>query len=224
MNIIKFFHIIHNLYFKQKYFIKRKYYSSEGEDLFLKKKLDLKKKGFYVDVGAYHPIRHNNTMILYQNGWRGINIDANQFSIDLFNFIRPKDENINIAISDKSEKIEFYSSKQHDPQSTANKIFLKYDYIDKNRKYTKKEIEAKTLNDVLKNSKYNGQQIDFLNIDVQGYDYKVLKSLDFKAYKPKYICVEIQFVNENEIMDFLTYNKYKKIWTGINSNIFEKME
>ena len=44
MNIIKFFHIIHNLYFKQKYFIKRKYYSSEGEDLFLKKKLDLKKK------------------------------------------------------------------------------------------------------------------------------------------------------------------------------------
>ena len=65
MNIIKFFHIIHNLYFKQKYFIKRKYYSSEGEDLFLKKKLDLKKKGFYVDVGAYHPIRHNNTMILY---------------------------------------------------------------------------------------------------------------------------------------------------------------
>ena len=122
MNIIKFFHIIHNLYFKQKYFIKRKYYSSEGEDLFLKKKLDLKKKGFYVDVGAYHPIRHNNTMILYQNGWRGINIDANQFSIDLFNFIRPEDENFNIAISDKSEKIDFYSSKKHDPQSTANKI------------------------------------------------------------------------------------------------------
>ena len=224
MNIIKFFHIIHNLYFKQKYFIKRKYYSSEGEDLFLKKKLDLKKKGFYVDVGAYHPIRHNNTMILYQNGWRGINIDANQFSIDLFNFIRPEDENFNIAISDKSEKIDFYSSKKHDPQSTANKIFLKHDYIDKNRKYKKKEIEAKTLNDVLKNSKYNGQQIDFLNIDVQGYDYKVLKSLDFEVYKPKYICIEIQFINEKEIMDFLTYNKYKKIWTGINSNIFEKIE
>ena len=62
MNILKFFHIIHNVYFKQKHFIKRKYYSSEGEDLFLKKKLNLKKKGFYVDVGAYHPIRKNNTV------------------------------------------------------------------------------------------------------------------------------------------------------------------
>ena len=39
MSILKFFHIIHNVYFKQKHFIKRKYYSSEGEDLFLKKKL-----------------------------------------------------------------------------------------------------------------------------------------------------------------------------------------
>ena len=163
-------------------------------------------------------------MILYQNGWRGINIDANEFSIDLFNFIRPEDENFNIAISDKSEKIVFYSSKKNDPQSTADKKFLKYDYIDKNRKYEKKEIEAKTLNDVLKNSKYNGQEIDFLNIDVQGYDYKVLKSLDFKLYKPKYICIEIQYINEKEIMDFLIYNKYQKIWTGINSNIFEKIE
>jgi hypothetical protein len=46
MNILKFFHIIHNVYFKQKHFIKRKYYSSEGEDLFLKKKLNLKKMVF----------------------------------------------------------------------------------------------------------------------------------------------------------------------------------
>ena len=46
MNPIKFIHIIHNIYFVQKHFIKRKYYSSEGEDLFLKKKLNLKKKRF----------------------------------------------------------------------------------------------------------------------------------------------------------------------------------
>jgi len=122
-------------------------------------------------------------------------------------------------------KIENISSHiLHLKKKKIGKIFLKHDYIDKNRKYKKKEIEAKTLNDVLKNSKYNGQQIDFLNIDVQGYDYKVLKSLDFKVYKPKYICIEIQFINENEIMDFLAYNKYQKIWTGINSNIFEKKE
>ena len=163
-------------------------------------------------------------MILYQNGWRGINIDANEFSIDLFNFVRPHDVNFNIAISDKNEKIDFFSSKAHDPQSTASKFFLKYDYIDKNRKYNKKKIQAKTLDHVLKNSKYSGKKIDFLNIDVQGYDYKVLKSLNFKVYKPKYICVEIQFVNKNKIMNFLTRKKYKKVWTGINSYIFKRSQ
>ena len=173
-------------------------------------------------MGAYHPIRKSNTMILYQNGWRGINIDANQFSIDLFNFARPHDANYNVAISDKNEKIDFYSSKDNDPQSTASKIFLKYDYINKNRKYDKKKIEAKTLNSVLQNSKYKHQEIDFLNIDVQGYDYKVLKSLDFKVYKPKYICVETQFVNKKKIMNFLAHKKYQKVWTGINSNIYKR--
>jgi FkbM family methyltransferase len=223
MNFFKFLHIIHNIYVGQKHFKKRDYYSSEGEDLFLKKKLNLKKKGFFVDVGAYHPIRKSNTMILYQNGWRGINIDANQFSIDLFNFVRPQDLNYKIAISDKKEKIDFYASKGHDPQSTASKFFLKYDYINKKRKFYKKRVEAKTLNEVLKNSKYEDKEIDFLNIDAQGFDYKVLKSLNFNRYKPKYICVEIQFINKKKIINFLYRKKYKKIWTGINSNIFKRI-
>jgi len=55
MNFLKFFHIIHNVYFKQKHFIKRKYYSSEGEDLFLKKKLNLKKKRFLRRRGSLPP-------------------------------------------------------------------------------------------------------------------------------------------------------------------------
>ena len=222
MNILKFFHIIHNVYFKQKHFIKRKYYSSEGEDLFLKKKLNLKKKGFYVDIGAYHPIRKSNTMILHQNGWRGINIDANKFSIDLFNFVRPEDLNVNLAVSDKNEKIDFYYSKSNDPQSTASKFFLKYDYINKKRKFYKKKIQAKTLNNILKNTKYKNRKIDFLNIDAQGFDYKALKSLDFKIYKPTYICVEIQFINKKKIINFLNKKKYRKVWTGINSNIFKR--
>ena len=32
--------------------------------------------GFFVDVGAFHPQTSSNTLLLYQRGWRGINIDA----------------------------------------------------------------------------------------------------------------------------------------------------
>ena len=78
-------------------------------------------------------------------------------SIDLFNFARPHDLNFNIAISDKNEKIKFYSSKSYDQVSTASKLFQKHDNIKQNRKYHRKKIEAKTLDYILKNSKYKNR-------------------------------------------------------------------
>ena len=59
----------------------------EGEDI---KILELTKnieKGFYMDVGCYHPIHINNCNLLYQKGWSGINIDISKFSIDFFSLI-----------------------------------------------------------------------------------------------------------------------------------------
>jgi len=128
MNLIKTLKILHNIYIKQKYLIKRNSYSSEGEDKVLIKILKNIKKGFYVDVGAYHPIRANNTLLLFQKGWSGINIDPSIFSISLFNFTRPDDENFNLAVSDKIGLIKYYYSKNYDQLGTADKKFLKYHY------------------------------------------------------------------------------------------------
>ena len=50
----------------------------DGEDIEVFNYFKNKKIGFYVDVGAYHPIQRNNTMLLYLNGWEGINIDINK--------------------------------------------------------------------------------------------------------------------------------------------------
>ena len=91
--------ILHNIYIKHKYFLKKKSYAMEGEDLVVLKKINNKSNKFYVDVGCYHPLHLNNTYLLYKKGWRGINIDVSKYSIDLFNFIRPDDMNIEAAIS-----------------------------------------------------------------------------------------------------------------------------
>ena len=45
-------------------------------------------KGNFVDLGCFHPTRHNNTFQLYKKGWRGINIDLNKTTIGLFDEIR----------------------------------------------------------------------------------------------------------------------------------------
>ena len=96
------------MFFRPKIFFPKKSYSMLGEDIFVKKFFKDKKKGFYVDIGCYHPIDGNNTYLLYKKGWEGINIDLNKTSIDLFNRARKNDNNLNVAISNKSKKIKFY--------------------------------------------------------------------------------------------------------------------
>ena len=78
------------LFYRPKIFFPKKSYSLLGEDTFLKKYFSKQKKGFYIDVGCYHPLSGNNTYLLYKKGWHGMNFDISELSIDLFNFFRKK--------------------------------------------------------------------------------------------------------------------------------------
>ena len=59
-------------------------YSLSSVDLIIDRIFRDLKKGVYVDVGCNHPIKYNNTYLLYKKGWEGINIDADVNSINLF--------------------------------------------------------------------------------------------------------------------------------------------
>ena len=226
LNLIEKTHILQNIYLKNKFIFKKKTYSMHGEDLVVEKYFKGIDNGFYVDLGCYHPIQYNNTILLYQKGWRGINIDINEFSIKLFNFCRPDDLNLNFAVSDKNGEIDFYYQKKLSLLSTIKKSQSNLVF---QGKINMKKISSQTLTKVLDDSKYKDKQIDFLDIDVEGADLDVLKSLDFSRYSPKLICVEIlpenmDFHNINieksGIYNFLKVKNYQKIWSGIFNHIF----
>src|SRR5437879_30132 len=105
----KFFHKLYN---KVKTYLLGEFpkvsYSRSGEDLLLDEILNYKMKGVYVDVGAYHPVQYSNTFKFYLRGWTGINIDPNKEAIDLFNDVRPKDINLNLAISKEAGTYTYY--------------------------------------------------------------------------------------------------------------------
>ena len=218
--ILKKIHIFHNIYIKHKYFIKKKSYAMDNEDVEILKFLKEKKNGFYVDVGSYHPIHRNNTYLLYKLNWRGINIDISKFSIELFNHLRPDDLNYNCAISNKKEIVKMYYQKELSQLSTiekqqANKVFQ--------GNIKEKEIQAFTLNEILGKDKYKDYKIDLLNIDVEGADLKVLEGLSFDKFMPKLICVEIHEneIKKSKIFKFLNNKKYQLIWSGVFSHLFK---
>ena len=231
--IKKKIHILQNIYLKNKYLLPRKTYSMDSEDLAIIQYIEKKDKGFYVDIGAHHPIQRNNTHLLFKKGWTGINIDISKFSIDLFNYLRPKDLNLQIAISDKDGEVTFYYQKNFSQLNTTDIEIAKENF---NNNFKKKIIKCKTIQKILDESKFKDKKIDFLNIDIEGAELKVLNTLNFQIYDPKVICIEIlgyrtldekkreTEIKKNEIYQTLLEKKYKKVWSGSSycSHLFIK--
>ena len=185
-------------------------YSNWGVDLLVKDILKKgKEKGIYIDVGCHHPFINNNTYVLYKKGWRGINVDLDFNSIDMFNYFRPNDNNIEIALSNKEGQSDLYFFHNRAAKNTIVKS------RGKGAKSIKK-IKIDTLENIIKRSKFKVKHIDFLSIDVEGNELNVLRGLNFKKYRPKIISIE--FIKPN-IKEFYQHN----IKDIIKSDIYKFM-
>ena len=219
-NLFEKLHILQNIYIKNNFFKKKESYSMDKEDLVVQEYFKNKTYGFYVDVGCYHPLQRNNTMLLYLKGWRGINIDISDFSIKLFKFLRPDDLNLNLAISNLEGEIDMFFQKKLSQLSTIKEKHAKIAF---QGNIHNKKILSRRLNSILEESKYRGKRINFLNIDVEGSDFEVLQSLDFNKYSPELICIEVleKELEKSDVFNFLYKKKYKKTWSGVFSHIFQ---
>ena len=233
----KFLFTEKNNFLKSLYFFVHRFYNRKnsvnqsftryGLDLLLKHFFRDKKEGIYIDVGCFHPKLANNTYLLYKKGWRGINIDVDPHTIEIFNYLRPRDYNKQIAVSDKSGEVDLYF--YHD-RSAINTL-SKETFVSRGGKSLDiKKIKSETLNSIIENSPYQNNKIDFLTIDVEGYEINVLKRFDINKYRPDIIVLEFidnelkrqEFYNQNihkvmnsEIYKFMSLNNYSFVnWMG----------
>ena len=226
----KFFKYLYYIYFRPKIFFPKSSYSMYREDTFIDNYFKNKKNGFYLDVGAYHPLDGSNTQLLFKKkNWNGINIDLSPLSIELFKFARKSDLNLNICISNKKGFVTLYFRKSINMLNTISRKFAKNNF---RNGYQEKKIKTDTLNNILNRSQYKNKKIDFFNLDVEGNELKVLKSLDFKKYQPSLICIEIHnhedthnhktnYLKRNPVNKFLIKKKYKNVWKNNFSYIYK---
>lgn len=180
-------------------------YSQEGEDRVLMRFLEGRNNGFYVDVGAHHPVRFSNTFIFYLKGWRGINIDAMPGSMEAFNKVRPKDINLEIPVSDKKQVLEYFIFNEPALNTFSREEAERKDGLGEYRILGRRKLETLPLSDILYKYVPQNQHIDFMTIDVEGLDFEVLKSNDWTKFKPEIILVESLRSN---IVDLLECESY----------------
>ena len=169
-------------------------YSQWGEDQFINEFFKDKGDGIYLDIGCFHPVMYSNTCLLHRKGWRGINIDINPTSIDLFNILRPKDTNLCTTINEIKETFEIYYDDPFSPVNTLDKQFYENLENKKNKNTKKLFVESKSMQEILNISKID-KSIDFINLDVEGMDYKILKNINLNQLKPKLVSIETHNVD-----------------------------
>jgi len=167
-------------------------YSQEGEDILLDEMFLDKggQPGFYVDVGAHHPIRFSNTYAFYLRGWCGINIDASPGSMEPFRHHRQRDVNLEVGIGEENGQATFFMYDEpalntFDPERVA---YL--DRVSPNRVRETRTVPIRRLSDVLAEHCPAGQAIDFLTIDTEGLDLSVIASNDWQRFRARVVLVE----------------------------------
>ena len=168
-------------------------YSQHGEDLVFLNifKLIGIQKISWLDVGAHHPFIISNTALLYERGHRGINVEANPNLFLEFTARRTEDINLNVGVSDVAGEMNFYMIDKFSGRNSFDKHAV-VNFVRENPQFKITEIikiPVVTVPEVLKKCSLE-KFPDLFSLDVEGFDKKILLSLDLRQNGPAVICVE----------------------------------
>lgn len=199
-------------------------YGQDGEDLILDRLLERQPRGFYVDVGAHHPVRFSNTYLFYKRGWCGLNIDAMPDSMKKFEQLRPRDINVECGVAGQAGKL-LYHRFNEPALNTFNATEAEHKNKPPYHILDTVEVAVDRLDALLDRHMPAGQKIDFMSVDVEGKDEEVLQSNDWNRYRPRFVLAEtlrtdMLNLKECPIVKFLCSVGYKPIGKAYNTSFF----
>lgn len=178
-------------------------FSQFGEDLLLEHLLP--PKGFYVDVGAYHPVTYSNTWLFSRNGWKGIVVEPNPAMAKLHRKRRPRDIIVESAIGAESGEV-FYESVS---EANNNRVLSERESPGGGKV---SKVRMTTLARLFRDHLPPGQEVNLLCIDCEGMDLDVLRGNDWERVRPRVLCVEAKdSVEEGAIFGFLKPKGYEPV-------------
>jgi FkbM family methyltransferase len=159
-------------------------YAQNREDEVISNALRGVRGGFYIDVGAADPNELSVSRHFYSCGWHGINIEPLPNYYDALVEHRPRDINLQLAISNKCEHVSFYNVGDVGLSTLVKDLAIgQKDYeVGEFKVYTETLMEAV--------GKYLPPIVHWMKIDVEGYEREVLEGWDFSKLRPWIVVIE----------------------------------
>jgi len=197
----------------------RRYYSQHGEDYLLWNFFGFKREGYFIEVGAFDGVYLSNTYSFESVGWKGICIEPipemyalcakNRENSICINAAAGADEQNHEKIGFFQDDMGLYASCVTSEESAR---FIEQSYENDNISYEglkKYDVEVRSLNNILETEQKKHQSIDFVSIDVEGFELDVLNGFNLKKYKPTVLLIEANDKDQKKkILDYVLKKGY----------------
>lgn len=170
-------------------------YAQNAEDVVLARGFAGLNDGFYVDVGAGHPVYDSVTKRFYDQGWSGINVEPLPDECELLRRERPRDINLEMALSDEPGNLPLFAGPPENRGSSTLHREIAEGYRQRGEHFCEREVAVSTLDTVL--DEHADRPIDLLKIDVEGHEAKVLAGFDLGRWRPRVLVIEATQPNSN---------------------------
>jgi FkbM family methyltransferase len=142
-------------------------YAQHLEDYHLSLAFAGQREGFYVDVGAGHPVADNVSCWFYLQGWRGLVVEPQADLAALYAHVRPRDLVFAGLVGAESGETDFHVVDRLHGFST-----MKADVAGlSGAGFATKRLPIATLTQLAR--KHNLPKVDFLKIDVEGAEIEI---------------------------------------------------
>jgi FkbM family methyltransferase len=207
-------------------------FSQCGEDLIIDQILQTFQiyKPTYLDIGAYDPIKLNNTFLFYRRGSSGICVEPNPVLFRRIKKFRPRDACLNVGITGSGEGLGKLFVMSSDTLSTLSKEVAER-YTSYGSQHIDQVIPVQLLgiNQLFKS--YVNWHVNLVSLDVEGNEYEILVQFDFSLFTPDIFCIETLTYTEdhtetktNNVIEVMTANGYFLYADTYINSIFVNMD
>jgi FkbM family methyltransferase len=185
------------------------YYSQCQQDQFLNEVVfGNRRKGFFIDIGAHDGKTLSNSLFFEESrGWDGICIEPNPNVFTRLNAFR-KSRNLNVCVGDSDQVVKFTQiegyaemlsgiTASYDPDHSAR---IEREVASKGGRKTEIDIQMLRLNSI---PGIQNQHIDFMSIDTEGSEFRILSSINLKDLDLEAIVIENNN-GDRQIADWLS--------------------